>query len=387
MEVIMLKYGEIALKGQNKRTFEEILIKNIKYKLKPMGEFKLSRMQSTIYVEPQSDDIDLDLAVKKLLCVFGLGAVQRCLVLPKDYAAISEKGVAYLENALRTAKTFKVEAKRADKSFPMTTPMLQREFGGDILTAYPHLTVDVHNPDVTLIVEIRDRGAYINDTRLTGAGGLPVGSSGRALLLLSGGIDSPVAGYMMAKRGLKISALHFESPPYTTERAKMKVETLCEKLLAYCGAIKLYTINFTRLQEAIQQNAPEEYFTIIMRRLMVEISNRISEENGYRALITGESVGQVASQTLSAMSCIERAARFPVLRPLVGFDKIEITELARKIDTFETSILPYEDCCSVFTPRHPKTNPKLKEVEQIQESFDYEPFIQQSIQEIEVKMF
>ncbi|MDR1753357.1 MAG: tRNA 4-thiouridine(8) synthase ThiI [Eubacterium sp.] len=387
MEIIMLKYGEIALKGQNKRTFEEILLKNIRYRLKSLGNFSYSRMQSTVYVEPKSEDIDIGLAVEKLLAVFGIGAIQRSLVIPKDFEIIAKEAAPYLESSLKRAKTFKVEAKRADKRFPMKSPDLQRELGGKILEAYPHLAVDVHDPDVTILVEIRDNGAYINSERITGAGGIPVGSSGKALLLLSGGIDSPVAAYMMAKRGLKVDAVHFESPPYTTERARIKVESLCEKLTAYCSEIKLYCVNFTELQEAISDNSPEEYFTVIMRRLMLKISNRLCDNNDYHALITGESLGQVASQTLSAINCTDKAAAYPVFRPLCGMDKIEITNIARKIGTFEISSLPYEDCCTIFTPRHPKTKPRLIEVEEIEKRFDYEPLIKKAFSEIEIKFF
>lgn len=386
-EVIMAKYGEIALKGLNKHTFEDLLIKNIKRKLNRFGRFEYTRNQSTIYITPVDEDIDLDAAVKKLSCVFGIAAIQRSMVLPKDWDTIVKEGMPYLEPALANAKTFKVDAKRSDKSFPMKTPEIQLELGGAILDAYPHLTVDVHEPEKRVLLEIRDKAAFLNADRIIGACGMPVGSSGRALLLLSGGIDSPVAAYMMAKRGLKVDCIHFQSPPYTSERALMKVETLCEKLVDYCGDIRFYCVPFTEIQEALRDNCPEEYFTIVMRRLMMRIANRICDANDYGAIITGESVAQVASQTLKAIQCTDRVAEYPVFRPVIGMDKKEIVEVARKIDTFETSILPYEDCCTVFTPKHPKTKPLISEAEAAESSYDFAPMIEEAIKNITVKDF
>lgn len=386
-ELIMAKYGEIALKGLNKGTFEDILVKNIKRRLRHCGKFQYMRRQSTIYIEPVSEETDLDTVMDKLKVIFGIGALQRCAVFEKDFEIIKADGVPYLENALSLAKTFKVEAKRSDKAFPMKTPDIQLELGGAILEAYPHLRVDVHNPEVTVTCEIRDKGAYLSAERIIGAGGMPVGSSGKALLLLSGGIDSPVAGYMMAKRGLIVDGIHFVSPPYTSDRALMKVETLCEKLTPYCGDIRFYCVPFTEIQEALRDNCPEEFFTIIMRRLMVKIANAIAEKNEYGALVTGESVGQVASQTLKAIQCTDAAAEFPVFRPVVGMDKKEIIEIARKIDTFETSTLPYEDCCTVFTPKHPKTRPVLEDIIAAENRFDFAPLIEKAINETTVKVF
>ena len=383
----MVKYGEIALKGLNKHTFEDMLIRNIKRRLKSCGEFDYSRRQSTVYIKPLSEDADIDGAVEKLKCIFGIAAIQRSAQLPKNWEEIVALGMPYLEDVLSGAKTFKVDAKRADKSFPMKTPDLQRELGGAILSAYPHLSVDVHNPEVTVILEIRDTHAFINAEKIPGQGGMPVGSSGNALLLLSGGIDSPVAAYMMAKRGLNVDAIHFQSPPYTSERALMKVEELCEKLTPYCGDIRFYCVPFTEIQEALRDNCPEEYFTIIMRRLMMKIANRICEQKDYKALITGESVGQVASQTLMALACTDRASDVPVFRPVIGMDKKEIVEIARRIDTFETSIPPYEDCCTVFTPKHPKTKPVISEVEEAEKSFDFEPLLEKAVNEIVIKDF
>lgn len=382
----MAKYGEIALKGLNKGTFEDILVKNIRRRLRHCGKFHYMRKQSTIYIEPVGE-CDLDEVIEKLKVIFGIGALQRCAVFEKDFEQIKSQGVPYLENALKNAKTFKVDAKRSDKSFPMKTPEIQAELGGAILEAYPHLSVDVHNPEITVMCEIRDKGAYVSAERIIGAGGMPVGSSGKALLLLSGGIDSPVAGYMMAKRGIDISAIHYVSPPYTSDRARMKVERLCEKITPWCGDTTFYCVPFTEIQEALRDNCPEELFTIIMRRLMMEIAQRICEKNGITALITGESVGQVASQTMGAIVCTDNACRMPVFRPVIGMDKSEIVEIARKIDTFDISIEPYEDCCTVFTPKHPKTKPILEEVIAAQNSFDFEPLIQKAVEETEVKRF
>ena len=387
MEVIMAKYGEIALKGLNRSSFEDLLIRNIKRRLAPLGEFDITRRQSTVYVQPLSDSIDLDIAVKKLCNVFGIAAVQRCAVLPKDMGEIIKQGIIYLKDTMENAKSFKVEAKRSDKSFPLTSPQIQQELGSALAEAYPDVAIDVHDPEVTVLLEIRDRGAYLNAEKIEAVGGMPVGSNGNALLLLSGGIDSPVAAYMMAKRGLRVDAIHFQSPPYTSERALMKVETLCGKLTEYCGDIRFYCVPFTEIQEALRDNCGGDYFTVIMRRLMLKIANHFCEKKHYGALITGESVGQVASQTLAAIGCTDKAADYPVLRPLVGMDKKEIVEIARKIDTFETSILPYEDCCTVFTPKHPKTKPLIKDILAEEEKFDFEPLILKAVEKTTIKDF
>lgn len=387
MEVIMAKYGEIALKGLNRSSFEDLLIRNIKRRLSALGEFEVTRRQSTVFIEPLSEDADLDTAVKKLCNVFGIAAVQRSAVFPKNMEEIIRGGIKYLENTLSAAKSFKVEAKRSDKSFPLTSPQIQQELGGALADAYPHIKIDVHNPEVTVLVEIRDKGAYLNAEKIAAVGGMPVGSNGNALLLLSGGIDSPVAAYMMAKRGLRVDAIHFQSPPYTSERALMKVESLCEKLTEYCGDLRFYCVPFTEIQEALRDNCGGDYFTVIMRRLMLKIANNFCLKKHYGALITGESVGQVASQTLAAIACTDNAAEYPVLRPLVGMDKKEIVEIARKIDTFETSILPYEDCCTVFTPKHPKTKPLLKDVISQENKYDFSPLIEKAIEGTTVKDF
>lgn len=379
----MLKNGEIALKGLNRSVFEDRLINNARRRLEPLGRFSFRKAQSTIYVEPKSDDIDLDEAVSRLQKVYGIAALTRACVVEKDFEDIKAKAVEYLQEELEDAKTFKVEAKRSDKGFPMNSPEICRELGAHLLETFPHLTVDVHNPDVTVVVEVRDFAAYVHGSQLPGAGGIPVGSGGRALLLLSGGIDSPVAGAMMAKRGLEVFAIHFASPPYTSERAKQKVITLAEKMTAYCGRINLFIVPFTEIQEAIKDQCPEDLFTIIMRRYMMRIACRVARNSDCEALITGESVGQVASQTIQAMNCTDAVCDMPVLRPVVGMDKDEIVVISNKIDTFETSILPYEDCCTVFTPKHPRTKPKMKFVEQAEQGMDMEGLIQRAVYNIQ----
>ena len=386
-ELILAKYGEIALKGLNRNTFEDILMKNIRRRLRSVGAFQYSRAQSTIYITPKEEDIDLEEAMDRLKTIFGIAALSRACICEKDFADISKIAPEYLEDTLSCARTFKVEAKRSDKAFPMKSPELCAELGGVLLDAFPHLKVDVKHPDVVVMVEIRDTNAYVHGASIKGAGGLPVGSSGKALLLLSGGIDSPVAGYRMARRGVHIAAIHYVSPPYTSERAQLKVETLCQKLTPYCGSIGFFCVPFTKLQEAIKKNCPEEYFTIIMRRLMMEIAQRIAKQDGCLALITGESVGQVASQTMQALACTDAVATIPVFRPLIGMDKTEIVETARKIDTFETSTLPYEGCCTVFTPRHPKVRPNLEDVERAQNRFDFEPLLEEAVAQTTLKVF
>lgn len=386
-ELIMVKYGEIALKGINKKTFEDMLQSNIKRRLKKIGQFGYERMQSTIYIEPLDENSDVDEAAEALKKVFGIGAIQKCAVYPKDIETVKANLGGYLADALENAKTFKIEAKRADKTFPLTSPEIQQQLGDAVLDAFPNIGVDVHSPEVTVRLEVRDNGAYLSAKRITGAGGMPVGSSGKALLMLSGGIDSPAAGYMMAKRGLVVDCIHYISPPYTSDMALTKVRKLCEEMTDFCGDIMFYCVPFTEIQEAIRDYCPEEYFTVIMRRLMVKIANRFCKKDGYGAIITGESLAQVASQTLRAIGCTNAAAEFPVLRPLIGMDKIEITDIARKIGTFETSILPYEDCCTVFSPKHPRTKPHLEDVLKAEAAFDFGPLIEKAITETTVTRY
>ena len=389
MEIFMAKYGEIALKGNNKRYFEQRLIKNIKRRISPLGEFEYMRAQSTLYITPMSENIDFDEAERRLLTIFGIGAVQRSISLPKDYNEIVRLGIPYLEKRLflrKFPRSFKIEARRADKTFPMNSMELMREFGGAVLEAFPSLQVDLHTPDVTIRLEIRDRNAFICADRLKGAGGIPVGCSGKALVLLSGGIDSPVAAAMMAKRGLSVDMLHFQSPPYTSERALMKVESLCERLSEYCGEINLYSVNLTQAQEEIRDTCPDEYMTVLLRRMMFKIAGKLCEERFYSAIITGESVGQVASQTAAAIICTDNAVNLPVYRPVIGMDKIEIVEIARKINTYEISTLPYEDCCTVFTPKHPKLKPKMEDIIKYEARLNPD-FIQNFTENMTIKKF
>ncbi|MBQ1536077.1 MAG: tRNA 4-thiouridine(8) synthase ThiI [Ruminococcus sp.] len=385
-EIILCKYGEIALKGLNKSTFESMMMKSIRRRLKKFGEINITKAQSTVYVEPVDDNIDVDEVVDRLSKIFGIIKLCRCCVVEKTMDAILNDSIEYIREDMEAAKTFKVDAKRSDKKFPYKSPDICNELGGKLLETFPHLSVDVHKPDVTVTVEVREKYAFINAGKLEGAGGIPVGSSGKAMLLLSGGIDSPVAGYMMSKRGAVIDAIHFEAPPYTSERAKQKVEKLAKKMTEYCGDIAFYCVPFTQIQETLRDKCPEELFTILMRRLMMEIAQRIAVREGCQALVTGESLGQVASQTMYAMVCTDAVCRIPVFRPCVGLDKTEIIDISRKIDTFETSILPYEDCCTVFTPKHPKTRPELGAVEAAQARVDWEELIQKAVSQTTCSM-
>ncbi len=379
-EIILLKNGELALKGLNRHTFENQLVKNMKQRLHDLGKIRYVQSQSTIMVEPIDERVDLDEAFRRLQKIFGIAGLSRCAAVEKDMDAILPAACEYLREELMLAKTFKVEAKRSDKKFPFNSPQICREVGGIILSKYHHLKVDVHNPDLIVNVEIRDNYAYIHGNQLKGAGGMPVGSAGQAAILISGGIDSPVAAWMMAKRGLRLYAIHFASPPYTSQRAEMKVHSLLRQVSKYSGSIPLCVVPFTHIQEEIKDNCPEDLFTIIMRRFMMRCAERIAKDQGCGALITGESVGQVASQTMQAIACTEAVVEeLPLFRPLIGMDKDEVIEISRKIDTFETSILPYEDCCTVFTPKHPRTRPQLKNVEEAESVLDVESLIEEAL--------
>lgn len=381
-EIVLIKNGELVLKGLNRSSFEDVLIKNMRKALKPLGEFTFTKSQSTIMVEPVDKETDLDDAVDKLKKVFGIAALSRAAIAEKSMDSIRETTLEYLEEELEEASTFKVEAKRSDKKFPMKSPEICRELGGDILSKFNHLKVDVHNPDIVVTVEIRDNYAFIRGNNIKGAGGMPVGTSGRAATLISGGIDSPVASYMMAKRGIELVAVHFASPPYTTELAEQKVMDLLKKVAAYSGHITTYIVPFTEIQEQIRDKCPEVYFTIIMRRYMMRIAEKLAKLQNCSALITGESVGQVASQTIYALGCTDAVTTIPVFRPCIGMDKDEIVRISRKIDTFETSIQPYEDCCTVFTPKHPKTRPKLNEIEEAEAVLNSEELIQHAVDNV-----
>ena len=371
-EFILCKYGEIVLKGLNKGTFERTLLKEMKNRLADLGEFSVYYSQSTLYVEPMSGDCDIDEALRRAKNIFGIATVTRALAVPKELDKIIEYAKSYIAPMLDNIKTFKVEGKRSDKRFPLTSPALAGEVGGAILETRPHLRVDVHNPEITVRVEIREQYAFLHARAERGAGGIPYGCGGKALLLLSGGIDSPVAGHMIAKRGALIEALHFESIPYTSELAKEKVLTLARLLCEYTGKMHVNVISMTAIQEEIKKNADEEYFTLLLRRSMMRLASRVAELHGAQALITGESLGQVASQTMRALGVTDSAASLPVFRPCIGLDKEEIITVARKIGTFETSIIPYEDCCTVFTPKHPKTQPELDKVLAQESKVDFE---------------
>lgn len=378
-EIILIKIGEIVLKGLNRKNFEDKLVKNIKRKISPFGEFEIKNQQSTISLIPKSDNIDFDKVSSEISKVFGIAAFSRAAICKKEMTAINQTAGEYLYKRLKNSKTFKVESKRADKKFLLTSPQISAEVGEYILEKFSNLTVDVHNPDVTLTVEIRDSFAYVRGESLPGAGGIPVGTGGKAAVLISGGIDSPVASFMMAKRGVNLLAIHFASPPYTSQRAEEKVKSLLEKVSSFANKIELVIVPFTKIQEEIKRNCPDELFTIIMRRFMMKISEIIAKKHQCRALITGESLGQVASQTIEAIACTDSATSLPVFRPLIGMDKDEIVVISRKIETFDISILPYEDCCTVFTPKHPKTKPVISSVIEAENKLELESLISDAI--------
>ncbi len=382
-EIILIKDGELALKGLNRRSFEDKMVATIRRRLKGLGKVTVERAQSTIYIKPVDEDFDFAEALDRMGRIFGIAAFSRACVCEKSMDDILTRAPEYLADTLRNIKTFKVEAKRADKSFPLKSPEICREVGGALLRAFPHLRVDVHNPDEIITVEVRDYAAYIRGGQIKGAGGLPVGTAGRAQVLISGGIDSPVAAYTMAKRGLVLNAIHFASPPYTSIRAEQKVKDLLGRVARYSGVIKLAIVPFTEIQEEIGKHCPEDYFTLVMRRMMMRIACRVSEADGCLGLVTGESLGQVASQTLPAIAATDEVCTMPVLRPLIGMDKEEIIAISKKIDAFDISILPYEDCCTVFTPKHPHTKPKKGQCEEAEKNLDIEPLIERAIAGIE----
>jgi len=382
-DIILLKLGEIVLKGLNRRSFEAKLVANCKRKLSPIGSFKVTCQQSIIYVEALEDNADIDAAFEALQKVFGVIKLTRAAACEKDKDAIVALAKEYLHDDLLNAKSFKVESRRSDKRFPMTSIQLSQYVGGELADAFPGTPVDVHNPDLTVTVEIRDQAAYVHAAPVAGAGGMPVGSNGVAVTLLSGGIDSPVSSYMIAKRGVRLVPVHFFSFPYTSQQAKDKVIELAQLLTAYTGKMTVEVVPFTHIQEEIRDKCPEEYFTLIMRRFMMRIAERIANNCGAKAIVTGENLGQVASQTMEAMASTQDVMNMPVLQPLIGMDKEEIIAISRKIGTFETSILPYEDCCTVFTPRHPRTHPKLDEVRRVEEALDVEGLVEEAIAGIE----
>ena len=382
-EIFLLKLGEVVLKGANKRQFEGRLRQNVRRRMKPYGNFDVYIMQSTVYIEPMDEEADVEGAWEACHSIFGLVSLCRCRPCEKNVDAIFEAIENYLGDELDCAKSFKVESKRSDKRFPLTSIQLSQEIGGRLAEAHPDVLVDVHHPQYTVNVEVRDLAAYVHGPAEPGAGGLPTGVGGRAMTLLSGGIDSPVAAYMIAKRGVEIEAVHFFSYPYTSQLAKDKVVELARLVTRYSGKMTVNVVSFTEIQEAIRDNCPEEFFTLIMRRFMMEISMRIAKEDGCGALVTGENLGQVASQTMEAMTVTGAVVDIPVFMPLVGMDKEEIITIARKIGTLETSILPYEDCCTVFTPKHPKTKPTLGQVLHAEEKLDREALISRALENVE----
>ena len=382
-EIILLKLGEVVLKGLNRRSFEDKLMSNIRRRLQHCGKFQVVSRQSTIYVEPAGEGCDMEEAYALCKRVFGVIAVTRARPCPKDKDAMVSCAKSYLGDQLAKAKTFKVETKRSDKHFSMNSMEISQYVGGALHDAYPHLKVDVHDPELCVHVEVREKAAYVHGPSEPGAGGLPIGMGGKAVSLLSGGIDSPVASWMIAKRGGQLELVHFFSPPYTSQQAKEKVIALARELTPWCGRMTLSIIPFTEIQEEIRRACPEDHFTLIMRRFMMRLAERVARRTGCKALVTGECLGQVASQTMDALTVSDDACAMPVLRPVIGMDKEEIVRLSRKIGTFDTSILPYEDCCTVFTPRHPRTHPVLEEVVQYEAALDIEGLIQRAMEGVE----
>lgn len=383
-ETILVKIGELILKGNNRSRFEDRLMTNIKHALRHTGSYRIWKSQGTMYVEPRDENSPILPAIDKVKKVFGITQISHAYVAPKDINEIYKVIVEKLGDSLKNGKTFKVEAKRADKRFPMTSPEICREAGGVILSNFPHLKVDVKTPEITVVVDVRDEFAYIYCDKIPGAGGIPTGMGGKGLLLLSGGIDSPVAGWLMAKRGVELEAINFFSYPYTSERAKEKVIELSEIIQQYCGKMPLHIAPFTEIQMEIKEKCPEEQLTIIMRRFMNRISQKVAEKVGAKVLITGESLGQVASQTMQSMVVTSEVATMPILRPLVGLDKFEIINYARRIGSYDTSILPYEDCCTLFVPKRPDINPNLERIMESEAHLDIEGLVKQSVEGIEL---
>lgn len=382
-EIILCKLGEVVLKGLNRRSFEMKLMSNIRRRTQRFGKFRIYSRQSTIYVEPAEETCDIAGAYAACKQVFGIIAITRALPCEKSKEAIFDTAKTYLAGALTAAGSFKVESKRADKTFPMGSIQLSQWVGGALHDAFPHLTVDVHHPELTVYVEVREDAAYVHGPAEAAAGGLPLGMGGHAVSLLSGGIDSPVSSYMIAKRGVRLVPVHFFSFPYTSELAKEKVLSLAKELTAYTGRMTLQIVPFTHIQEEIRRACPEEYFTLIMRRFMMRIAEDIAAHNECKAIVTGENLGQVASQTMEAMACTQDVTHLPVLQPLIGMDKRDIVKIAREIGTFDTSILPYEDCCTVFTPRHPKTRPTVAEVAEAESALDIDALVREAVDGIE----
>ena len=378
-EIFLLKLGEVVLKGLNRRSFEDKLVSNVCRRVRRCGSFNVYLRQSTIYVEPQNAQCDMTEALTACRQVFGVVSVAKAVPCAKDVAAIADTAARYLKDEFAAAKTFKVESKRADKLFRLNSIQISQQVGGILAERFPDVAVDVHKPDLTVYVEVREKAAYVHAPAAPGAGGLPIGMGGRAVSLLSGGIDSPVSSWMMARRGVELEMVHFVSPPYTSQQALDKVLELARLLTAWCGRMTVHVIPFTRIQEEIRKNCPEEYFTLIMRRFMMRLAQTVAKSVHAGALVTGESLGQVASQTMLSLGVTESVTDLPVLRPLIGMDKVEIIRLSREIGTFETSILPYEDCCTVFTPRHPCTRPRLEDVQAAEAALDVQALMDEAM--------
>ncbi len=385
-EILLAKYGEIALKGLNKSGFETALVKTIRRRTEKLGDFKIYKAQSTIYVEPLDERADVDAACDALKRVFGVSAINRARITEKNFETICKDAADYLKDDLARAKTFKVCAKRADKSFPMNSMEISAELGGYLLERFPNLRADMDEPELTVVVEVRDYAAYIHSGKIPAAGGMPTGTSGRGAVMLSGGFDSPVAAWMMAKRGMDICGVHFMSPPYTSERALDKADRLAAVIARWCGNFALLCVPFTETQVAIRDNCPEQLFTVLMRRSMIRITNLICEREHCAAMITGESLGQVASQTIGALKCTDDAAAYPVFRPLIGMDKLDIIELSRRIGTYDISKEQFEDCCTVFTPKHPKICPKLEDILKAEAMVDLAPYERAAADNYQVRM-
>ena len=379
-EMFLLKLGEVVLKGLNRRSFEDRLLSNTRRRMKSCGNFNIYMRQSTIYVEPKDDSCDLEAAYEACQQIFGVVAVARAVPCEKSVEAIVATAKEYLAGEFAQAKTFKVESKRADKHFHLNSIQISQAVGGELAEAFPSVSVDVHKPDLTVYVEIREKFAYVHAPSVPGAGGLPIGTGGHAVSLLSGGLDSPVSSWMIARRGVELEMVHFVSPPYTSQQAQDKVIELARLLTASCGRMIVHIIPFTEIQEEIRKNCPEEFFTLIMRRFMMRLAEAVAKKAGAKALVTGESLGQVASQTMLSLGVTEAVTTMPVLRPLIGMDKVEIIRLSRRIGTYDTSILPYEDCCTVFTPRHPCTRPALADIEAAESVLDVEGLVAKALE-------
>ena len=378
-EIFLLKLGEVVLKGLNRRSFEDKLVSNVCRRVRRCGSFNVYLRQSTIYVEPQNAQCDMAEALTACRQVFGVVSVAKAVPCAKDVAAIADTAARYLKDEFAAATTFKVESKRADKLFRLNSIQISQQVGGILAERFPDVAVDVHNPDLTVYVEVREKAAYVHAPAAPGAGGLPIGMGGRAVSLLSGGIDSPVSSWMMARRGVELEMVHFVSPPYTSQQALDKVLELARLLTAWCGRMTVHVIPFTRIQEEIRKNCPEEYFTLIMRRFMMRLAEAVAKKANAGALVTGESLGQVASQTMLALGTTEDVTSLPVLRPLIGMDKVEIIRMARDIGTYDISILPYEDCCTVFTPRHPCTRPRVEDVRAAEAALDVDALVSMAL--------